>query len=149
MYKLVIALSAALALAGAAQAQVTVSDAWIRATVPQQRSAGAFMRLRSATDTRLMAVSSPLAKVEIHQMQMQGERMTMRPAESIALAAGQTVNLASGGYHLMLSGLTRQLKEGEQVPLALTFEDAHKRRSTVALKVVVKPLTFSAAGAHN
>ena len=41
---------AALALASAAQAQVTVKDAWVRATVPQQKATGAFMQLVSAKD---------------------------------------------------------------------------------------------------
>jgi copper(I)-binding protein len=52
-------LAAATALiAAAAQAQVTVRDAWVRATVPQQKATGAFMQLQSAKDTRLVSASS-------------------------------------------------------------------------------------------
>lgn len=43
--------SAALLTAHAANAQVTVSDAWVRATVPQQKATGAFMQI-SAAKTR-------------------------------------------------------------------------------------------------
>ncbi len=45
--KLVIrtAIVAASLLAATAQAQVTVKDAWVRATVPQQKATGAFMQL--------------------------------------------------------------------------------------------------------
>jgi len=36
---------ATLAIAAAAHAQVIVKDAWVRATVPQQKATGAFMQL--------------------------------------------------------------------------------------------------------
>lgn len=141
-------LAAALVAAAPAHAQVTVSNAWIRATVPQQTSTGAFMQLQSAADTRLVAVQSPLAKAELHQMQMNGARMSMREADSVALPAGQAVNLATGGYHIMLTGLARPLKDGDSVPLSLVFEDAAKQRSTLTLKVPVKPLTYAPPAAH-
>src|SRR3954467_233550 len=71
MKKLIPGIVATFLFAAGAQAQVAVSDAWIRATVPQQNSSGAFMQLRSAKTTRLVAVSSPVAgAVEIHEMAM-------------------------------------------------------------------------------
>jgi len=144
----------ALALAGLvslpALAQVSVSDPWVRATVPQQKVAGAFMQLRSAKAARLVGVKTPVAgRVELHQMAMEGQTMRMRAVESIELPAGQTVNLASGGYHVMLFDLQRQLKEGEQVPLTLTVVDAAGKRADVAVTAPVKPLTYTApAVAH-
>ena len=71
--------------------------------------------------------------------------MRMRQVESIELPAGQTVNLASGGYHLMLFDLKQQLKEGEQVPLTLTVVDAAGKRENIALSVPVKPLAYTPA----
>jgi copper(I)-binding protein len=143
----------ALALAGLvslpALAQVSVSDPWVRATVPQQKVAGAFMQLRSAKAARLVGVKTPVAgRVELHQMAMEGQTMRMRAVESIELPAGQTVNLASGGYHVMLFDLQRQLKEGEQVPLTLTVVDAAGKRADVAVSAPVKPLTYTASATH-
>jgi copper(I)-binding protein len=143
----------ALALAGLvslpALAQVSVSDPWVRATVPQQKVAGAFMQLRSAKAVRLVGVKTPVAgHVELHQMAMEGQTMRMRAVESIDLPASQTVNLASGGYHVMLFDLQRQLKEGEQVPLTLTVVDAAGKRETVAVSAPVRPLTYKAPAAH-
>jgi copper(I)-binding protein len=131
-----------------ALAQVSVSDPWIRATVPQQKTAGAFMQLRSVKPARLVEVTTPVAgRVELHQMAMDGQTMRMRAVESIELPAGQTVNLASGGYHVMLFDLHRQLKDGEQVPLTLTVQDAGGKRETVTLSVPVKPLAYAPAPA--
>jgi copper(I)-binding protein len=140
----------ALALAGfvslPALAQVSVSEPWIRATVPAAKVAGAFMQLKSAKPAKLVEVKSPVAgRVELHQMAMEGQTMRMRAVESIELPAGQTVNLASGGYHVMLFDLQRQLKEGEQVPLTLVVQDAAGKRENVALSVPVKPLTYKPA----
>ena len=142
------------ALAVNASAQTTVTTPWIRATVPQQTASGAFMHVRSADAARLVAASSPLAaSVQLHKMTMDvatnaatsGQRMTMREVDAIDLPAGVTVNLASGGHHLMLSRLKRQLKEGDIVPLSLVIERDKGRRETIAVNVPVKPLTYAGA----
>lgn len=57
-----LATAAALALCGAAQAEVTAKDAWVRATVTQQKATGMFVQLTSTTDARLVAAGSPAAR---------------------------------------------------------------------------------------
>lgn len=150
MKKLFFALAAATCVSASAFAQVQVSDAWVRATVPQQQASGAFMTLRSPGAVRLVEVHSPsAARVELHQMAMQGDRMAMRQVDQIALPANTVLALASGGYHVMLMDLQRQLKAGETVELSLVFEGKDKHRETVLVKAPVKPLTYApAASAH-
>lgn len=146
MKKHLAALIASIALAFNASAQTTITAAWIRATVPQQTASGAFLQVRSADNARLVAAHSPLAaSVELHKMAIDGQRMTMREVDAIDLPAGVTVNLASGGHHLMLSRLKRQLKEGDIVPLSLVIERDKGRRETIAVNVSVKPLTYAGA----
>jgi len=146
MYSKFLALAAASLFTVAASAQVAVTDPWIRATVPAQKTAGAFMQLRSPKATRLVEVQSPVAgRAEIHQMDMQGQTMRMQKVDGIDLPAGQPVNLSSGGYHVMLFDLKQQLKEGEQVPLTLVFTGADRKRESVTVQVPVKPLTYTAA----
>ena len=142
-----IALLAAGLFSSGALAQVLVSDPWMRATVPAQKSAGAFMRVQSATPARVVGVRTPVAETaELHEMRMQGQTMRMNAVGSIDLPAGQAVNLAPGGYHVMLFGLKRQLKEGESVPMTLVVEEAGKKRSEVSVAVAVKPITYHAGG---
>jgi copper(I)-binding protein len=74
--------------------------------------------------------------------------MKMHAVDGIALPAGKPVNLASGGYHIMLFDLKRQLKEGETVPLTLVVEDARHKRADVNVNVPVKPLDYSAPAGH-
>jgi copper(I)-binding protein len=143
MTRLLSLLAAALFSTGAL-AQVTVLDPWVRATVPQQKAAGAFMRVQSATAQRLVGVSSPVAgRAELHEMAMVNNTMRMRQVDGIDLPAGKPVNLASGGYHVMLFDLKRQLKEGETVPVTLVLQDGAKK-SSVTVEAQVKPLTWVA-----
>jgi copper(I)-binding protein len=136
---------ASLSASSCALAQVSVSAPWIRATVPAQKTAGAFMQLTSTRPLRLVGVGTPVAgRVEIHQMEMQGQTMRMHAVDGIDIPANQPVNLASGGYHIMLFDLQRQLKDGEQVPLTLRFVDAGKKREDVTVQVPVKPLGYTA-----
>lgn len=129
------------ALSGPTHAQVAVKDPWIRATVPQQRSTGAFMQLTAPAATRLVQARSTLADaVEIHEMAMSGEVMQMREVQAIELPAGKAVELKPGGYHIMLMGLKQQVKTGETVPLTLVFEGADKKRQTLDLQMPVRPL---------
>ncbi|MCW5665554.1 MAG: copper chaperone PCu(A)C [Piscinibacter sp.] len=131
----------ALLLAGPAQAQTRVSDAWVRATVAQQLGTGAFMRITSAQGGRLVAVQSPVARIaEVHEMTMQGDVMAMRAIESLELPPGKPVVLRPGGHHLMLMGLKQQLKAGDTVPLTLVVEGREGRRETLEVKAVVLPL---------
>lgn len=134
-----------------AQAQtVTVSDAWIRATVQGQTAGGAFMELTAKTRARLVAVSSPVAKVaEVHNMRMENGVMKMFPVAGIDIPAGKSVKLASGGYHVMLMQLQKPLNPGDKVPLQLTFELADNKRETVELMVEVRDIKGQPQKGHH
>lgn len=122
--------------------QVTVTQPWVRATVAQQTSTGAFLTLNAASDARLVEVKSGVAAmVEIHEMAMDGDTMKMRSVAAVALPAGQKVELKPGAYHVMLMGLKRQLVAGEKVPLTLVFESpSGKARHSVEVRAEVRAL---------
>src|SRR5262245_583109 len=62
----------------AAGAKVTIDDAWVRETVPVQKTTGAFATVTSSENAKLVAVKSPVAKiVEIHSATMKGTVMQM------------------------------------------------------------------------
>lgn len=150
MIKHLLALCVA-AVSTAAFAQVTASDAWVRATVPVQKTAGAFLTLQSSKAARLVGASTPAAgNVEMHKMEMVGQTMKMQAVDAIELPAGAKVDLAKAGYHLMFLDLKQQLKEGDTVAVTLTVEDGAKKRDTVVVNVPVKPIGYTApGGAHH
>ena len=143
-----LALAAALLLSGLAHAQVSVQDAWVRATVPQQKATGAFMRLTAAQDMRLVGASSPAAGVtEGHEMTLVDNVMKMRAIPVLELPAGQAVELKPGGYHVMLMDLKQPVATGSNVPLTLVFEGKDGQRQTQELQVPVRALGAAAAPA--
>ena len=124
-----------------AWSQTTVTDAWVRGTVAQQKASGAFMQITSKQGGKLVEVRSPVAGVaEVHEMAMDGNMMRMRAVPSLELPAGQAVQLAPGGYHVMLMDLKATLKAGDSVPLTLVIEGKDGKRETLELKVPVRPL---------
>jgi len=125
-----------------AVAQVTVADPWVRGTVAGQKATGAFMRLTSPTDASLVGAASPVAKiVEIHEMKQEGGMMKMSAVDRVELPANKTVALGPGGYHVMLMDLAQPLREGDTVPLTLTFEDKAGKKQSVEVKAPVRALT--------
>ncbi|MGE0725355.1 MAG: copper chaperone PCu(A)C [Alphaproteobacteria bacterium] len=123
--------------AAEASGAIQVEQPWARATVGSARASAAYMTLRNdgAAD-RLLSASSPLAEtVEIHTVIKEGTVMRMRPVPAIDLPAGGTARLAPGGFHIMLLGLRRPLKDGDRVPLTLTFEKA----GAIAVEASVRP----------
>jgi copper(I)-binding protein len=114
-----------LAAAGQAAApRLIVGEPWVRGTVEGQTGSGAYMRLTSREDLRIVGASSPAAnKVEIHEMRMVDNRMTMRAVPSLALPANATVALEHG-YHIMLIGLSQRLEVGQTVKITLHLIDA-------------------------
>ena len=135
-------------LSTSALAQVTVLDPWVRATVPNQKASGAFMRVQSVKAGRLVGVSTPVAgRAELHEMAMENNTMRMRQVDGIDLPAGKALNLASGGYHVMFFDLKRQLKEGESVPVTLVVQDEAKKNSSVTVEAQVRALTYVAPAA--
>lgn len=132
-------LAAASLMMGGALAQVTVKEAWVRATVPQQKATGAFMQVQSAKPARLVAASSPVAGVvEVHEMAMDNGVMRMRAVPGLDLPAGKAVDLKPGGFHVMLMDLKRQVKDGEQVPLTLSVQGADGKTERIEVQATVR-----------
>ena len=145
---LIVAASVTSAWAQPAQgAAIDIGNPWVRATVAQQKSTGAFMQLTARADTRLVAAQSPVAGVvEIHEMVMDRDVMKMRAMPAgLALPAGQTVELKPGGYHVMLLDLKGQVKEGDTVPLTLVFEGQGGQRETLEIQAPARPLNSASA----
>ena len=129
-------------LAAPASAQVIVNDAWVRGTVPGQKGTGAFMQLTSPSDLTLVGVASPAAKVaEIHEMARDGNVMRMRAVDKLVLPAGKAVELKPGGYHVMLMDLVHPLREGDTIPVTLTFADKEGKTTTQEISAPVRALT--------
>jgi copper(I)-binding protein len=140
---LMLATIGALSMQAAWAANISVSDAWARATMPGQKVSGAYMRIQSDADARLISASSTtVPRVEVHEMKMDGDVMRMREVQAIDLPKGKPVSLEPGGYHIMLMNLPKPIAAGEIIPLTLVVESGGKRQT-----VEVKAEARAAGGA--
>lgn len=134
-----LAFAAGTLLAAAVHAQVVVDKPWVRTTVAQQTTSGAFMTITAKQGGKLVSASSPIAtSVEVHEMKMDGDMMKMRPVDALPLPAGKPVELKAGAFHMMLLGLKAPVKAGDVVPIKLVVEDAEGRRETVNVSAVAR-----------
>ncbi|OGA44290.1 MAG: hypothetical protein A3G25_07655, partial [Betaproteobacteria bacterium RIFCSPLOWO2_12_FULL_63_13] len=133
-------LALAVALASVpALAQVTVKSAWVRATVPGQKTGAGYMEITSARDAVLIGAQSAVAgEADVHESRMENNVMRMRAVPRLALPAGKTVKFEPGAYHLMLIDLKHALTKGESVPLQLRIENKDKSVTTVEVKAEVR-----------
>ena len=127
-------IAAATLLASPAWAQayklgsLEVDQPWTRATAPTAKAGGGFVTItnKGTTPDRLIAArSAASAKVEIHEMKMDGNVMRMRELDKgLEIPPGATVTLKPGGYHIMFMGLKAPFAKDARVPVTLIFEKA-------------------------
>lgn len=124
---------------------MVVLSGWARPTAlseadagdPGEVISGAYLTLENRGDEAdaLVSLGSPrVAAVELHETQMDGGMMRMRPLVALTLEPGERHALTPGGEHLMLIGLESHLLPGQVVPLTLTFESG--QTLTVAVPVI-------------
>lgn len=122
--------------------EISIKDAWARATAPGQVNGSAGVVITSKKDARLIAVKSAVAdSAEIHSMSMDNGVMQMRQLDYLELPAKQPITLGPGGNHLMLFGLKHPLKAGTTLPLTLTVQYADKRTENIKIKAQIRSLT--------
>ncbi len=118
----------------AASGSIVIKDAWSRPAMMNMGGHGGSTGVvyltvvnKGAAPDRLTAAEGDVAEsVEIHQTTIKDNVASMSPVEAIEVPAGGQAELKPGGYHIMLVGLKHELKAGETVKLALTFEKAGK-----------------------
>ncbi len=107
---------------------IAVSAAWVQVSGGPELPAAGYLTIDNhgpAGDALVSASSPDAASVELHETALDSSGMTgMMPVAQLACPVGGTVTLAPGGYHLMIMGLTRALKAGDQLELDLVFEHA-------------------------
>ena len=106
---------------------LTIEHAWSRATIGADRPGVFYVEITnngSTADARI-GIATPAAGMPmLHETVVTDGIASMPHAMSILVPAGQTVEMAPGGYHGMLMGLTATLAEGDIFPVTLTFQNA-------------------------
>ena len=112
------------AAADAADAPLTLTDGFVRATVEGTQMTAIFGTLTNTTDEEInltgFTASVDAAAYEIHEV-VDG---VMREKEGgLTIAAGDTHELAPGQDHMMLMGLDTPVEAGDTVDITLILGD--------------------------
>jgi periplasmic copper chaperone A len=116
---------------------LTVTNAWSRSTPPGVRVGVVYFTLKNDTgkSDRLLRISSPVAgDVQVHRTEILDGIARMREVAVLHVDAGQTVEFAPNGMHVMLTGLKKPLVDGEKFDLELQFEVAGVRKVAVLVR---------------
>lgn len=120
-----------------------ITNVWARPSTTSTGAAYLTISNQGKSDDALISVTSSVAEnTEMHEMTMSDMVMRMRKMASVPLPAGQAVNFAPGGMHIMLIGLKGPLKEGESFNVSLAF----KNGGQVDLPVTVMANATSSMG---
>jgi len=95
-------------------------------TAPTAKAGGGYVTIANTGDSAdaLVGVSAAFPMVKLHESVEQDGVMRMQHIERLEIGAGETVELAPGGYHVMFMGLTAPFEAGQEVPVTLSFENA-------------------------
>ena len=119
---------------------IQVTQAWARATPGNAKTGAIYLTITNngtTPDTLEGAASTPAAAhADLHEMKMDNGVMEMRPVPSLTIDPGKTLVLEPSHYHVMLTGLKAPLKEGQTLPLTLTFAHAGPQQVTVTVDKV-------------
>ena len=89
----------------------------------------------TAKSDRLLKISSPIAsKAQVHRTEILDGLSRMREVAVLHVDAGQTLEFAPNGMHVMLMGLKKPLVEGQKFELELQFEVAGPRKVAVTVR---------------
>lgn len=121
-------------------APLTVSDPWTKATEDGMTGSFGLLENSSDEDLHVVGVSAEVgAKAGLHVMvaDEDGQMVMQQSPDGFTVPAGGSFELAPGGAHVMLMGLTEPIEPGEEVAYELELEDG----STVEVVSVARPYT--------
>lgn len=136
MKKFVLSIASIAAVFGA---DVEIDGAYARASIPNVPNSAAFFVIKnnSDKDIAITSANSDIAeKNELHTHIKENQMLKMMKVEKLVVPAKSSLELKSGGDHVMLMGLKKELKVGDEISLELSFSDGDKK----SIKVPVKDL---------
>jgi periplasmic copper chaperone A len=130
----------ALLLSASLQAQVQVSDAFVRASLPGSDATAAYMTIQnhSGAAVELKSVTTKAApQVTMHNSMNHNGMLHMMGVASLPIPAHGTLALSPNGTHLMLEKVTAPLAAGTTVELVLHFADGKQQTVQATVRSVL------------
>lgn len=142
---------------GEKKAEITIEDPVVRSIDAMSYKddagkymTGSFMTIKNSGGADVMLVggsSKDADRIEIHEV-VGGQMQPL--SDGLVIKAGKSVKLRMGGYHVMLLGLNRDLKAGDEITVTLEFDDGQSIDYTAPVKdIAMDDEKYGAAGSSD
>lgn len=118
-------------------ADVRVENAWIKLAPPAATVNAAYMQLTNLQQQAqtIVGVSADCCAIAmLHQMQRDGDKVSMAHLDQLVIPPQSSVQLAPRGMHIMLMQAHEKLSLDRQIIITLTFSDGHSQKIALAVK---------------
>ena len=120
-----------------ARANLDILNAWVKYLPPVVPVRAGYMLISNNTAQPISITkieSEVFTQIDIHETVEKDGMMIMRPVMPFEIPAGKTLELAPGGFHLMMRNPHRELKPGDNIDVTLHFQSGKTRQ----IKMMVK-----------
>jgi copper(I)-binding protein len=118
---------------------LVVQNAWIRKPPPGVDTAAVYFTLKNPSPQAvvIVGISSPVAAhAMVHETSTVDGQSRMRMRDRVTVPGGTSRAFAPEGLHVMLSGLSKALEVGDEVPLTLELDHG----GSISTTAIVRPL---------
>jgi hypothetical protein len=122
---------------GGNRAELDFEGAWVRPLPTGMKMTAGFGVLRNSQPKPVVitAFSSPsFGDVSLHRTELVDGLSKMREVPALKLAAGESIVLEPGGYHLMLMMPSGEIQPGSVVAIEMTAADGSSYRFDVPIE---------------
>lgn len=103
---------------------ISVTDGYVKASIPGSDVTAAYMTLHNQSDKpiTLQKITGNISdRIEMHEHSMTDGMMRMRQLEQIEIAAHSKITLQPSGLHLMIFSAKQKITEEMLLPFTLHF----------------------------
>ncbi len=112
--------------------------------LPGDRPLAGYFTIHNAGDSDLQllgASSEAFARIMIHAtIVSNGQSKMQEQTEAVSIPAGDTIDFAPGGLHLMMMQKKRDLSIGDEAQVVLSFVDTDAQPKTIEVPFTVVPV---------
>lgn len=126
------------AIPAKANADLSISNAWIRPAPPTVKTMAAYFDVRNDSDQSITIVSASSPEFEnamIHKTSIKDGMASMDHMSGLTIPANSTIQLTPMGMHLMLMGAKKPLAKGNLATVILKTSEGQE----IIQKIQVKP----------
>lgn len=117
---------------------IEISDAWIREAPVNSDITALYFDIQNSgsSEDRVVSINTPISdSAEIHNTIIDSRGIAkMVRLEEVKIASNNSLKFAPGGMHVMLIGLNKEIRAGEEYQININFKNSGTKTVTAKVK---------------